>query len=1092
MSIRYDKAVEEYPFSIYNPFLLRNNWFEQFYDIIPPAKFFSDFSTSFSENDFKNLINEDIDNNTTGFELPNLLNSKINFKNRVKKSITNNTKTDYPMLPHLPSISPPNQDIIDSLLPTIRHENKQPFWPPLSTTRLLDEKKNPPPKKPKKTKKSPPDSDPNPEDLTQRQDYPFILPSEAVPFDDQAKLWNPATQPLPPNPNNYKYFTVRRIKVWLPQQFRDDMMSRLDYSVVENVASCFSDWFPVELIADQDLEHQKWAKSQNYTYTEPNHIPGSSRESSSVLETEFLARGFVKMDKIDKDVLANYYGYPSYDSMPYHPRVPLSATNSTVKWVHRCITPWQIDNTITALHNPKYYLDFDREDRATWWMSLEDSRIAYDRCGRLKIIYGSYNDMTPIFPNWGVKIVDARMMDDRLQFSLLDLCDEKKYIYPQPLHTLDGAPDGHVDHWEKNYSELIQGIGKDDLYQNALFLKQIVNYADSYHPNSNTLIFSKEKYDFFKNFRINMYLESLRDSEWVDMVNSIDGLRYNLSEYIRDDGHGDDGDDDDDDGKNSGKNKKPKKEPKYPPARNVKLFHNVQSKHCINISEPHEPPETNVVEYEAFPKVIEQYWHQKWVNDRNCGSIKSLLSELKKKANYYFSQSNVYLRSAHPFKMANSTMHLTQTHNDSLKQCLLDFAIENPKEKFNARLFGDRFHLAGQWYLLRLSEDDYDKHPTFIPKNKRSEWVYWGILHDRSKYNKDEPFSDSNRNTRLYRAVAVMFDAVSFETISVFPLFLSTPHKCRKGPAQCVTGGVATGCERNCDFIYVHSIFAAQTPLSFTIVEDEERLKTGPQYHREGYLPGIVARSPARQFEHGYDYFVPHDQSDLRYEYNNRNILGKSSASFGELSLGDESVVIDDDGSVEHEIDFSRSDKHNQRNQQNQQNEKNDDSNEKIPTPPRLHSLHTVLPTWYTLDTQFFAILNIDDRLPHYQEIDLRALWHHRHICSDESRHRTGFKHWESRDWKNEDPVDLKFTWQQRPQKMFPWIPDSIFGGYRMLEFYSWDFHWEVLWKVKVMWGVFVGIFVAFFVLHKSKENWDYANRTDMYDQVAIEDPYSD
>jgi hypothetical protein len=75
---------------------------------------------------------------------------------------------------------------------------------------------------------------------------------------------------------------------------------------------------------------------------------------------------------------------------------------------------------------------------------------------------------------------------------------------------------------------------------------------------------------------------------------------------------------------------------------------------------------------------------------------------------------------------------------------------------------------------------------------------------------------------------------------------------------------------------------------------------------------------------------------------------------------------------------------------------------------------------------------------------------------------------------------------------MFPWIPDSIFGGYRMLEFYSWDFHWEVLWKVKVMWGVFVGIFVAFFVLHKSKENWDYANRTDMYDQVAIEDPYSD
>jgi len=153
MSIRYDKAVEEYPFSIYNPFLLRNNWFEQFYDIIPPAKFFSDFSTSFSENDFKNLINEDIDNNTTGFELPNLLNSKINFKNRVKKSITNNTKTDYPMLPHLPSISPPNQDIIDSLLPTIRHENKQPFWPPLSTTRLLDEKKNPPPKKTKKNQK---------------------------------------------------------------------------------------------------------------------------------------------------------------------------------------------------------------------------------------------------------------------------------------------------------------------------------------------------------------------------------------------------------------------------------------------------------------------------------------------------------------------------------------------------------------------------------------------------------------------------------------------------------------------------------------------------------------------------------------------------------------------------------------------------------------------------------------------------------------------------------------------------------------------------------------------------------------------------
>jgi hypothetical protein len=875
----------------------------------------------------------------------------------------------------------PNENLIQEMAFQTDPTNQGSFWPPQISPPIYN--------------------------LTERIDYPFIFPSEGIPFEEQSFTFNVSPQALPVNPSGYRYFGVRRIETYLPYWQRDTIPTWRSKSQV--MASCFSDWFPLELIRDQEAQHLSWLRNQT-TYYDPYHIKTDLEFANE--EREKFKRYYIDMDKIDKDKLANYYGYRSYNDMPYHPRVPLSNTNSVVKWVHRCVTPWQFDNEFTTTHNYHYYSHFG-DDRPASILGSEDFRIWYDRCGRLKLVYSSLNSRGPTHPDLGVSIVDGRRADNRLQISMLDLCPSNEYVYPQSTLNIDGARMGHSSPWQKNHLELAYGFGEADIGQMTQWINDVGNFSTKFDPKTNSHIFSPSDYKKLTDYRLDFYLERVSPQEWKSIVQNLTRKLIKLKIT-------------------------------QTPTNFEQLTLLEQT-----TSQPHPVPKklttdnnNNNNKSSQFSKFqdIEQYKAWKSLEKQRIlllEEIRSVKQLLLKNANYYFHQQHTYLIHSFPMMVRNGTLHLDEAPKIAIQSCLLDFGRTHPPEEFNARIFADNFHSATQVYLIRLTDADYNNQKINIPKEKRSEWVYWAIGHDRSKYNPSDRESPNGRRRTLYRPLVFMMDAITLELIAVLPFQPTTDAKCRKQPKHCYTGGIGPDCERYCHFTYIHAILPVQTPLSFTITQDEKIID--PSENQNVPNEETVAKITQNYNVVRDIYSAGSHASQIRHSQTPPGVP---------LSYPDDNIT-------------------------------------------QRHGLHTVLPTWYTLDTQWFISVNINDESTILQELDLRALWFHRHVCPNEQREQSGYTHWKQYDWDRIDPVELKFAFQQRPQFLLPSFPDWVIPP-TIRRFYGWD-HREVV----LFWAGFaiccaVGVFVLWFcfvfkIVNRRSKNYTVLSSS-MEDGSEIED----
>jgi hypothetical protein len=830
--------------------------------------------------------------------------------------------TDFTFFP----LEQPNKDLISSMLNQTSKINRGIYWPPQI---------------------SPPQTD-----ITKRVDYPFIFPSDAIYFEEQSFTFNVSTQPLPNNPSGYRYYSTRRIETYLPKWQSEDMPhSDWPHRTSQVLASCFSDWFPFELIRDQDTSHKAWESKQSQYY-DPYHPV--SDDITSQEEREKLKRYHIDMDKIDKDKLANYYGYKSYSDLPHHPRVPSSTTNSQIKWVHRCVTPWKFDNELTTIHDYSYFAKFPG-DRAMVFLGTEDFRTWYDRCGRLKLVYSSFNTRFPVHPDLGLALVDGRRSDPRLQFSLIDVCPSGKFFYPEPTDGLDGARLGHMETWEKNHLELNYGFGESDLGEMTKWVSQVEKFGTKFDPRSNSILFTKNDYNQLLSYRRNLYLDGLSKKDWQDLMKPLTGST--LFRFKNPDS--------------------------YDELLKLESIYLIKTPYP-SLQQYHPKKDENKIK-----SIIKNWQNDENIRTQLLSNLQEIKSTIHKNSNHYFHQNDVLMTHSFPMTVQNSTMFYTESRDRSIRQCLLDFGKHNPPEAFNAHIFVDSFHSATQFYLIRLTDKDYEDQKVTVPKERRSEWVYWAIGHDRSQFNNKNKLSKEHRTHRAYRPVVIMMDAITLELIAVLPIQPTTPDMCRNQPKHCYTGGIGPKCERHCYFSYIHSIFPVHTPLSYTILEDNES-----------------------------------NDGDNDIDIDTINTLKINKESLHDLFSDSHAPQM-----PPHPLKPTPT---------------KPNSSNSTHTSSQSHSLHRILPTWHTLDTQWFLSVNFNDEISVFQEIDLRALWYHRHLCPNEQRDKNGYKNWDFHDWAKEDPVELKFVYQQRPDRLFPFIPTSLISA-DVRRFYSWETYWVTL-----------------------------------------------
>jgi hypothetical protein len=600
-----------------------------------------------------------------------------------------------------------------------------------------------------------------------------ILPSESI-LDNEFVL-NLSIQPLTLNPSKYRYFSIHRVEGFMSDRSRKDVNYNYHSSYI--LTSCFSDWFPLELISDQDNNPAQDIPSQNNPW-----------DLFSDEYNQKLAKYQVNMDKIDKDKLAKYYGYSSYDDMPYHPRVPLSNPNNNIKWVHRCVTPWQFDHQLTPSHDYSYFSLFD-QNRApgqiqTGPLGADEPRIWYDRCGRLKLSYSTFNHNTPIYPDIATTVVDGRRIDDRLQFPQLSFCESEQYIYPSHVNTMNSSTFGRSKKIEIGQAELPYGFGYDDLNNMFKLVQLFETKSLFFDQKTNSYLFSPQNYQQFLHDRIDTHIKSIPAAKWDYIERHFRlGWNGNISNT--------------------------------PFLQSYQTLLNLEAQFTYD-----DPPEpyfpmykyAKLSDQEAFDDLKKIWETERKDRISNLQRIYWMRDETMphREINSYLYQSDPFIMNASPMVIRNSTLHIIE-NNNSLQKCVFNFDKKNHSKnipQFFTHFSPNSFQFSTNFNLIRLNPGDNVQNVSNI-----SEWVYWAIGHDNSNIND----FDDYRQYSNKRPIIVMYDAITLKLIGIHPLNLSNKNDCPNQPDYCYNGTFNSGCQHDCLHSYVHSIFPIQTPLSMSV-----------------------------------------------------------------------------------------------------------------------------------------------------------------------------------------------------------------------------------------------------------------------------------